>query len=70
MTFETLKDLHLWKIIVIMYSGKEHEGVITSQEFVPGSFKIIQEITLVGETEVVKIDCSEIKEVRKVEKVM
>jgi len=70
MTFETLKDLHPWKIIVLLHSGEKYEGVITSQVFVLGSNHEILEISLLGEWNIVKVKCGEIKEITKVEKIM
>jgi|GEM_PF-7049956 small nuclear ribonucleoprotein (snRNP)-like protein len=63
MTFETLKKYHLSKIKVVLKTGEEYIGVITSHDFMDTDRVVIDRISLLGDTNISKIKCEDIQSI-------
>ncbi|MCR6639036.1 MAG: hypothetical protein NVV82_08655 [Sporocytophaga sp.] len=63
MTFETLKKYHLSKIKVVLKSGEEYIGIITSHDFIDKERVVIDRISLLGDLNISKIKCEDIQSI-------
>ncbi|MBO9701420.1 MAG: hypothetical protein J7604_14520 [Sporocytophaga sp.] len=63
MTFETLKKYHLSKIKVVLKSGEEYIGIITSHDFTDKERVVIDRISLLGDLNISKIKCEDIQSI-------
>ena len=63
MTFNQLKEYHLKQISVVLKSGKEVRGIITSHKWNTEGDKIIA-ISVLTESYIERIECTTIQEIK------